>query len=221
MTSGSRLLANSTWNAMAFLVGVGLNLLILPFVVRRLGVASFGVAGLVIATIAPALIFSGSLAMMSTREFAQTLAAAARHETRQFFATALFLSLAVGIPLAGLFLLVGPTFAQHAFHLGGEDLFAAFAFGALGWLCQCVAGVCLALFTAHQDYARLALVNVASSVVSTLSMLLLIPQWPQASTFMACQMMGFAASLLLSMLLLRLLCADLLAFPALHKRSLA
>lgn len=209
---------------MAFLVGVGLNLLILPFVVRRLGVASFGVAGLVIATIAPALIFSGSLAMMSTREFAQTLATAARHETRQFFATALFLSLAVGIPLAGLFLLIGPTFAQRVFRLGGDladDLFAAFAFGALGWLCQCIAGVCLALFTAHQDYARLALVNVAGSVVSTLSMLLLIPQWPQASTFMACQTMGFAVSLLLSMLMLRLLCADLLAFPALHKRSLA
>ncbi|MBR1243007.1 hypothetical protein JQ620_23140 [Bradyrhizobium sp. AUGA SZCCT0274] len=223
MKSGSRLLANSTWNAMAFLVSVGLNLLILPFVVGRLGVASFGMAGLVVATIAPALIFSGSLAMMSTREFARTLATAARHETRQFFATAMFLSLAVGIPLVSLFWLVGPAFAQRVFQLGGDlvdDLFAAFAFGAVGWLFQCIAGVCLALFTAHQDYARLALVSVAGSVASTLSMLLLIPHWPQASTFVACQMIGFAVNLLLSMVLARLLCPDVVAFPALHSRSL-
>ena len=103
---------------MAFLVSVGLNLLILPFVVGKLGVASFGMAGLVVATIAPALIFSGSLAMMSTREFARTLASAARHETRQFFATAQFLSLAVGIPLVGLFWLVGPGFCAARFSSG-------------------------------------------------------------------------------------------------------
>lgn len=61
MKSGLNLLANSTWNAAVFIVGVGLNLLVLPFVLRVLGVAPFGVAGLVIACIAPAMIFSGSL----------------------------------------------------------------------------------------------------------------------------------------------------------------
>jgi O-antigen/teichoic acid export membrane protein len=224
MKSGSRLLANSTWNATAFLVSVGLNLLILPFVVRRLGVASFGIAGLVIASIAPALIFSSSLAMMTTREFARRLASGARLEARQFFATALFLSLAAGIPLAALFPLAGPALAQRAFNLSGNlsnDLFAGFSFGALGWLCQCVAGVFLALFTARQDYARLALINIAGTIVSTLSMLVLIPLWPLASTFIACQMAGFAANLLLSALLSRLLMAEWVALPALHRTSLA
>ena len=36
-------------------------------------------------------------------------------------------------------------------------------FGALGWLCQCVSGVFLALFVARQDYARLALVNITGT----------------------------------------------------------
>jgi hypothetical protein len=40
-TNSSRLLGNSVWNAAAFVVGVGLNLLILPFVVFRLGLAAF------------------------------------------------------------------------------------------------------------------------------------------------------------------------------------
>lgn len=218
------MLANSTWNATAFLVNVGLNLLILPFVVRRLGVASFGTAGLVIASIAPALIFSSSLAMMATREFAQRLAPVARPVARQFFATALFLSLAVGVPLAVLFSLAGPFLAQRAFHLSGslaDDLLAGFSFSALGWLCQCIAGVFLALFTARQDYTRLALINIAGSVVSTLSMLILIPRWPLASTFLACQMAGFATNLLLSVLLSWLLVAEWVALPALHLRSLA
>jgi O-antigen/teichoic acid export membrane protein len=224
MKSGSRLLANSTWNAAAFLVGVGLNLLILPFVIRRLGVASFGIAGLITACIAPALIFSSSLALMIARELAQRLASEKRQEARQLFATALFFSLVVGIPLAALFPLAGPALARHVFHLGGDlsgDLLAAFSFGALGWLCQCVSGVFLALFVARQDYARLATVNIAGTVCSTLLMLVLIPRWPLASTFIACQMAGFAAILVSSASLSRLSLAEWVARPALHRAWLA
>ncbi len=162
--------------------------------------------------------------MMTTRELAQRLSSEARPEARQFFATALFLSLAIGIPLASFFPLAGPALAQRAFHLTGElahDLFAGFLFGGLGWLCQCVTGVFLALFTARQDYTRLAVINVTGSLVSTLSMLVLISRWPLASTYLACQMVGFAASLLLSALLSRQLLANWIALPALHRRSLA
>ena len=70
-SSSSRLLGNSAWNAAAFVVGAGLNLLVLPFVVYRLGVAAFGMAGLVTACVAPALIFSNALALSAAREFAQ------------------------------------------------------------------------------------------------------------------------------------------------------
>lgn len=209
-------MANSTWNALAFLVSVGLNLLILPFVVRHLGVASFGIAGLVIASIAPALIFSGSLATMATREFAQRLALAARSEAHRFFAAALFLALAAGAPIAALLWIAGPALAQRVFHLSDQlssDLFAAFSFGAVGWLCQCVAGIFLALFTARQDYARLAAINMSGTVVSTLAMLVLIPRWPLASTFLACQTGGFAAVLIISVTLSRLSLAEWLAFP--------
>ena len=87
--SNSHLLGNSAWNASAFVVGVGLNLLILPFVFFRLGVAAFGVAGLVTACVAPALAFSNALALSTTRELAQRLAPTERDDARRFFATAL------------------------------------------------------------------------------------------------------------------------------------
>jgi len=223
MKTGSRLLANSTWNAAAFIVGVGLNLVILPFVVRRLGVASFGIAGLVMASIAPALILSNSLALMIARELAQRLGSGKRQEARQFLATALFLGLAAGAPLAVLFPLAGPALAQRAFNLSGDfaaDLLAAFCFGALGWLCQCMAGVFLALFVARQDYARLALINIAGTLVSTLLMFVLIPRWPVASTYLACQMAGFATNLLLAAILSLLLLPGWTALPVLHRSSL-
>ena len=58
--SPTDLLGNSAWNAIAFGVAVALNLVVLPFVVFRLGVAAFGVAGLVTACAAPALAFSNA-----------------------------------------------------------------------------------------------------------------------------------------------------------------
>ena len=95
----------------------------------------------------------------------------------------------------------GPPLARHVFHLGGEvpAISRAFVFGAVGWLCQCASAVFLSLFTARQDYRRLASISIVSTVVSTLSMLVLIPRWPQASTFLGCQALGFATGLLVAL----------------------
>ena len=86
--SPTDLLGNSAWNAIAFVVAVALNLVVLPFVVFRLGVAAFGVAGLVTACVAPALAFSNALALSTTRELAQRLEPYERDDARRFFATA-------------------------------------------------------------------------------------------------------------------------------------
>src|SRR3984957_2017425 len=94
--SSFRLLGNSAWTAAAFLLGVGLNLLILPFVVFRLGLPAFGVAGLVTACVAPALAFSNALAVSTTRELAQRLAPDERDDARRVFATALLLAGVIG-----------------------------------------------------------------------------------------------------------------------------
>src|ERR1700684_1229337 len=115
--SSFRLLGNSAWNAAAFLIGVGLNLLILPFVLFRLGAAAFGVAGLVTACIAPALAFSNALALSTTRELAQRLAPGERDDARRFFATALLLAGAGGLPIAIVLSLAGPLLAPHVFRL--------------------------------------------------------------------------------------------------------
>ena len=221
--SNSHLLGNSAWNASAFLVSVGLNLVILPFVLFRLGGAVFGVAGLVTACIAPALAFSNVLALSTTRELALRLAPGERDDARRFFATALLLAGTGGLLIATILSLAGPPLARHVFNLNGEvanDLTFAFMFGAVGWLCQCISVVFLALFTARQDYARLASISVATAVVSTSSMLVLIPLWPQASTFVGCQALGFATALLASFVISRQVVGEWVARPALHRGPL-
>src|SRR6202012_4694433 len=148
-----------------------------------------GVAGLVTACIAPALAFSSALGLSTTRELAGRLAPGERGDARRFFAPALLLAGAGGLSIALVLSLAGPLLARHVFNLDGaaaNDLTLAFGFGAAGWLCQCISAVFLALFTARQDYARLASVSVVSTLVATSSMLVLIPRWPQASTFLGC-----------------------------------
>ena len=221
--SNSHLLGNSTWNASAFAVSVGLNLVVLPFALFRLGAVAFGVAGLVTACIAPALAFSNALAVSATRELARRLAPNEREDARRFFATALLLAGAGGLPIAIILALAGRPLAQQVFHLDPTvtaDVALAFAFGAGGWLCQCFSGVFLALFTARQDYARLASISVMSAVVSTVSMLLLIPRWPHTSTFLGCQALGLANGLLLSLALSRHMLGKWVALPALHRGPL-
>src|SRR5437879_180961 len=155
--SSFRLLGNSGWNAAAFLIGVGLNLLILPFVVFRLGLAAFGVAGLVTACVAPALAFSNALALSTTRELALRLEPSERDNARRLFATAVMLALAACGSIVMLFVLAGAPLARLGFHLSGppaDDLALAFVLASAGWLCQCLSAVFLALFTARQDYRR-------------------------------------------------------------------
>lgn len=71
-------------------------MVILPFVLFRLGASVFGVAGLVTACIAPALAFSDALALSTTQELAQRLAPSERGDALRFFVTALLLAVAGG-----------------------------------------------------------------------------------------------------------------------------
>lgn len=205
---------------MAFLLAVVLNLAIMPFVIVHIGLASFGVAGLVSACIAPALVFSNALGVSTVRELALRLEPSDREEARRLFATAVTLSICGGGSISVFFLIAGPPLARLAFHLTGpaaDDLGCAFVLAGIGWLCQCISAVFVALFTARQDYRRIALVGIASTAVSTFSMLLLIPSLPKASTFLGCQALGLASGMLIAVAWSSGAIRQWLALPALHR----
>jgi O-antigen/teichoic acid export membrane protein len=221
--SSHRLLGNSAWNAGAFSLGVALNLLILPFVISRLGLSAFGVASLVTACVAPAQAFSSSLALSTARELAQRLAPDAREDARSFFAASLLLALGIGGTIVTILCLAGPPIARLVFHLGGkeaDDLGLAFAFGAGGWWCQCLAAAFLALFTARQDYFRISSINILGTIAVMAGIIVFVPQWPQASTYLGCQALGLAVSLLAAFALSRRELGRWLAPPSFHRKAL-
>jgi O-antigen/teichoic acid export membrane protein len=81
--------------------------------------------------------------------------------------------------------------------------------------------VFLALFTARQDYFRIASINIFSTLVMTSAILVFIPRWPQTSTYLACQALGFATGLLAVVALSRGAIGEWLARPALHRSPLS
>lgn len=216
-SGAKRLVGNSIWNVAAFVVGAALNLMILPFAVHRLGVPAFGVVSLVVACMAPASIFSSALSLSTSRELAHGLTQEHLADTRRLFATAMFLAFVVGVLLSLVFAFAGPPLARLAFNLPGNDLGAAFAFGASGWLCQCLMSVPLALLIARQDYARVSAAAVLGTVVATVSMLVLLPARPVPSTFMACQAAGLMASFATALALAIRCSSGWMAWPAFHR----
>jgi O-antigen/teichoic acid export membrane protein len=215
-TSG-RLLTNSAFNATAFVVAAALNILVIPFVIHQLGLAAFGVAGLVTACIAPAMIFSTPLGLSAAREFAMRLAPDQQGEARRFFASALFLALSIGGTIAIVLGIGGPMLTRTAFNLHQLDLGLAFAFGAFGWLCQCCSAVLMALLTARQDYRSIASLNVGGTVVATAATFVLVPVLPQASTYLACQAIGAVATLAGACAIARWPSGAWLGAPAFHQ----
>jgi len=211
------------WNALAFLFGAVLNLVVLPFVVYWVGIATFGVAGLVTACIAPALVFSNALGLSAAREFAQRLSEDQRGDARQFFASALLLAVLIGGAIALALALAGPPLAGLVFNFTGataRDLRSSFLIGAAGWFCQCLSAVFLSLFVARQDYARISKINIASTIVATASILVLVPQRPLASTYLGCQALGFATTFMVAVFVALRSLAGWLERPAHHRLSI-
>lgn len=217
------LLRNSVWNSAAFAVALLVNLAILPFVVAHLGVSSFGVVGLVTACVASAQVFGNSLGLSTIRELALKLDPSDRAEAQRLFATAALLAIAVGGGIAMVLIVGGPPLARLGFHLGDlarDDLQLAFALSGIGWWCQCLSAVLLALFTARQDYRRIATISAISTIVYGVSTLLLVPIAPNASTFLGCQALSFLSSLLMALYWVPSVLGKWLALPALDRAAL-
>lgn len=224
-SSGDRaaVVGNSLWNFTAFLMGAALNLITLPFVVAHLGITSFGIAGLVLACVAPSVVFGSTLIQMTTRELAQARSPDRRTEATQLLGTALFVGCAVGLAIALALVVLGPPLAKLTFNLqnvSDDELGASFLFGALAWASQLLTGLFLALFVARQNYRVSAASAMTASIVTATAIFSLIPARPLPSTFLACQAAGFAASAVVAFIAARLSFRDWIPLPSVHGLAL-
>ena len=81
----ARLVCNSNWNFAAFAIVVLANFLTLPYVVHRIGMAQFGLGGLILAMLAPFMFVGTVIGQACVREIAPMLAERRTEAARQTF----------------------------------------------------------------------------------------------------------------------------------------
>ncbi len=199
----SKLVTNSNWNFIAFVLVVAVNFLTLPIVVYRLGMAQFGLGGLVLAMLAPLMFVGVTIGQACVRELAPMLAEHSVEAARQMFSSALALCLC-GCTIVFIVFGVGGSYLTQYFigSVTGPPLHlqAACLTATLGWIAQQLLQVFQATITSTQKFRILAALNVVSAIAS--SSCLLVATWisPTVLGFLSGTALGFIITLLFTFL---------------------
>jgi len=196
--SGARLVAHSRWNLVAFACTLLANLVTIPFVVRWIGVAEFGRAGVVLAITAPLTLIGSVLGQAVTREVSARLAASDASSAIGCFGAALRLCVVICAAAALALLVVGPWITVAL--LGSEhqalELVLPFALAAGGWLAQQLILVFQGQQMAYQDFRTIARMALLSAVLTVAATLALTAALPTAVGYLAGIAAAFGATLL-------------------------
>jgi len=197
----AKLVSNSNWNFAAFAVAVMANFLTLPYVVHRLGMALFGLGGLVLAMLAPLMLVGTVIGQACVREVAPMLAEHRIVAARQMFSSALALCLC-GCAMVFIVFGVGGPYLIQIF-MGAEvgatlDLQAACLVATVGWVAQQLFLVFQSTIASTQQFRVLAALNAVSVIASSLC--LLVATWvaPTLLGFLSGTTLGFVITLLLT-----------------------
>lgn len=198
LVTGARIAGNSGWNLAAFATGIAVNLVTVPIVVKRIGMHDFGVAGLVIALVAPLLLVGTVLGQAAAQGIAQYRDERTRARQAMSNVLALF---ALSLP-AGALLLAGlaPSAAGGLFGeatTSGVELHTIFAIAALGWAAQQANAVLQGIHVGGEAYRRIAGVNAASALIGGMLIVVIVDRAPSAIGYVAALAAGYWATLML------------------------
>lgn len=164
-----RLLSNSRWNLIAFTSTLATHFILLPIVVRLIGLEDFGRASLALAIAAPLSAFGTVLGQTVTREL--IAAEGAQISTRTLIETSRTLCLLLCLAGGTLIALLGPilpAFADAAAD-GGSEIRLAFLVLAAGWACQQLSFLYQGFVIARQDFSSVAKVAIGSGALTILA----------------------------------------------------
>ena len=197
----ARLIGNSNWNFAAFTVAVLSNFLTLPYVVHRIGIAQFGLGGLILAMLAPFMFVGTVIGQACVREIAPMLAERRTEAARQTFSSALALCLCGCAAVLLVFGIGGSYLVQRfigATTEASQSLQVACLVATVGWAAQQILQVFQSTIVSAQQFRALATLNVVAVVASSLC--LLAATWidPTLFGFLSGTAAGFMVTLLLT-----------------------
>lgn len=197
------LLSNSKWNLVAFAVALGCNFLLLPFVIRHIGLESFGAAGLILAVLAPFMLVGTVLSQATLHDLARHYAAGDIIASGRLFSAAMALCL----PTCVFATLVLTLFGDRVARLLNETTIpnlnwqVAFAVAALGWTAQQFTAVLQAAVAATQRYASLASIAVLATITNVVTVVVVVFNFPTLLGYLVGTSLGLTGSMLIWFLL--------------------
>lgn len=196
--SSRALISNSRWNLIAFACGLAAQFITVPFVIRWIGLAGFGQAGLVLAVWAPLMLVGTVLGQSTTREMSVRLGNNDAHTASRVLDTAMLLCASACV-IGGLTLVVvGPALLAALAPEGGarDSLQAAFIITGIGWAAQQAVLVLQGACSARQDYRTVALVAAFSALATVTLTLSFTAVLPSVEGYLAGIAAAFVATLL-------------------------
>lgn len=193
-THWTTLVNNSNWNFAAFVVAVLANFLALPVVVRNVGIAQFGVGGIVLGLLAPLMLVGTVIGQACVREMSAQLVESRIEDARQTYWAALWMCGAGCVIVVVGLVVAGPGVIRH--FVGRDDVVPGTLrhlclIAAVGWTAQQFVQVLQAAIAAAQRYKALASLNAASSLVSAGCLMGASTLWPSAAGLLAGTAAGF------------------------------
>lgn len=190
---------NTGWNLIAFLVGIGANLITLPFVIRHLGIFQFGICGLFIALAAPLSLVGTTLGQSTAQGIARYLARHDRVAVSEFCATILVLG-TLGIAITGILLgAMAPLIARglypryeaaiHSIGLVSITL-------ACGWVAQQLSLLMQGAHVACQAYRRIATISALGAIVGALFIFGIVSRQPDVEGYILALALGYGSTAL-------------------------
>ena len=203
--AGSRLVSNSRWNLVAFSVALACNFLLVPFVIKNIGLEEFGTAGLMLAVLAPFVLVGTVLGQATLRELARHFAASEFVAGNCMFSAAMALCGASCI----LVILILLVFGESAVHLLSQPRMTAlnwqlgFAIAAVGWAAQQFTLVLQSAVAATQRYASMAWISGIASLANVAAVACAVVKFPTTLGYLAGTSIGLLASFMIWWVLVR------------------
>jgi O-antigen/teichoic acid export membrane protein len=180
------------------------NFLLLPFVINRIGLKAFGTTGLMLSVLAPLTLIGTVLGQAMLREISSHLSVVDLRSGQRSFSAAISMCFAgcllVGLVFLGLGKIIISLVTDEA--LTNDYQLCIFA-AIVGWSMQQFVLIFQSAIAATQKYRLLAVISIISSLFNAACVVGIVMYIPTAFGYLAGLAMGFSASAIIWLLLIK------------------
>jgi O-antigen/teichoic acid export membrane protein len=192
---GEKTVYNSLWNISAFLAALVSNVVLIPFVVSRIGLSHFGLYSLITVILAPLSLANLGFGEATIKYVAQYAHEGNLEKASRYIQTTLFFNLVVGL-VGGLVLAFAGSKLAHIFfqipEKDHEELRRCFFLVAAGWFCNQGAAVFIGIPAALQRYRAVAIGSLTLTAASFTLIVALLSFQPSLLFYVLGTALGFA-----------------------------